>query len=108
MISKELLSEVLGEDRATPCNKLEMEIGNNFLIVDDWIKINIYELAHKCKEWALSKKYVISSHSKYKLDGYNCILYCNNGEIDEDFTSDTEPVAIFKACQWILDNNKES
>ena len=108
MISKELLSEVLGEDRATSCNKLEMEIGNNFLIVDDWIKINIYELAHKCKEWALSKEYVVSSHSKYKLDGYNCILYCNNGEIDEDFTSDTESVAIFKACQWILDNSKES
>ena len=112
MISKELLSEVLGIN----IDENDIYIKNNYIYYaycrsdNEWINAssNIYELAHKCKEWALSKEYVISSHSKYKLDGYNCILYCNNGEIDEDFTSDTEPGAIFKACEWILDNIKES
>ena len=102
MISKELLSEVLGEDRATSCNKLEMEIGNNFLIVDDWIKINIYELAHKCKEWAYSTYGIM-------IQSYP---YCGKGradaikglKVDEVFKEKTEPEAIFKAAQWVLDN----
>lgn len=109
MISKELLSEVLGEDRATSCNKLEMEIGNNFLIVDDWIKINIYELAHKCKEYALSKGYYLRAEQgvNYK-DNLQWTAFLNTSMDDGadyvDYWNNTEPEAIFKAAQWVLDN----
>ena len=76
MISKELLSEVL-ETKAW-----DIKISNNILIclIGDGseYRLNIHELAHKCKEWACTYKYLLESGS-------------------------TEPEAIFKACQWILD-----
>lgn len=109
-ISKELLSEVLGYEVDVFLGITENEIDYTCCrdknIGYEDISINIYKFAFKCKEWALKKEYVISSHSKYKLDGYNCIIYCNNGEIDEDFTSDTEIEAIIKACEWILNQEE--
>ena len=109
--SKELLIEILGQDRKTPCNKLEMEVGNNYLIIDDWIKINIYELSHRCKEWAYKNDYALFTgkdwvdgddmwfcleQQKYKSE----VAYCKWNE------ADTEPEAIFKACEWILKESK--
>ena len=132
MISKELLSEVIG--RKIRNIYLENEEGDNFLreneisyeyridmqgmgCEDIEKAINIYELAHKCKEWALDNRWIISTmpmltEKKWRntsvrlshfysagkdrhLDG----IY-HNGRIE----ADTETEAIFKACQWILDN----
>lgn len=103
MISKELLSEVLKIDDIVHIQKE----GINYLFIsranNPAVIINIYELAHKCKEWANITK------GKYLSSGYN--------EFDKKweammmqytFPADTEPEAIFKACKWILDNNKES
>lgn len=108
-ISKELIIKVM--DIKYPFS--DIQLNSNILswwredvFFEETMKINIYEFIFKCKEWALSKDYVISSYSKYKLDGYNCTIYCNNGEIDEDFTSDTEVEAIIKACNWILEQSK--
>ena len=92
MITKELLSEVLG------VYKIIEPYGN--ILVWEWDKsysnnncsINIYELAHKCKEWALQYDYTILSSK-----GYATI----SGKV---FYDKTEPEAIFKACQWILEN----
>ena len=56
MISKELLSEVLGIN----ITHTSMCKGDNdlFFVEEKGGRyINIYELAHKCKEWALSKGY---------------------------------------------------
>ena len=130
IISKELLSEVLNENRVTIKN---LCISNNILIyvsfcspnelngtnynehllndyhclkADIYQEINIYELAHKCKEWAWD------SH-EYKL--YSTIGFCKffwsyTDSIgimrahERSFDADSEPEAIFKACQWILDN----
>ena len=130
MISKELLSEILHENRVTIKN---LCISNNILIyvsfcspnelngtnynehllndyhclkADIYQEINIYELAHKCKEWALKK-------DKYKwLFSYKAFIDCwcdivdnhNRKNIIMSFRADTEPEAIFKACQWILEN----
>ena len=90
--------------------------------------INIYELAHKCKEWAYAEGYCIrtfqsaigwvvdlihedrtKTQSQYsRKDNINGQLYI------EIFPRETEATihpkhfnieldAIFKACQWILD-----
>ncbi len=116
IISKKLLSDVLGE------NVTEVyEIGSNPNFNDNTIlfkirgygdicTVNIHELAHKCKEWVSG--WWISSGTT--VNSYYCALQyldkecneCGEPYIDEVFFGDTEPEAIFKACQWILD--KES
>ena len=115
MISKELLSEVLGVEvnifDVDKKNDLVFEYKNDGTYGDTDIKINkdfigtyinIYELAHKCKEWANSIGYKMES-------GTNCLIgysasTCRSMTDDgwTVFQSDTEPEAIFKACEWIL------
>lgn len=125
MISKELLSEVMGcaisnsvdVHGITRVIGIEDEPDGTFLTFgyqsyESSRKryINIYELAHKCKEWASELEFEISSCTYKATVEYNC----RQDEDDdrrlfwksdyETFSSDTEPEAIFKACQWILDN----
>ena len=123
MISKELLSGVLKRD----VYKVK-DVESNTLIYgcvhsDGWYdEINIYELAHKCKEWALSKS-ILELVSAMTEEGAYCqidnivpstIEYDIN-QIDTSyrtvfdsiiFDADTEPEAIFKACEWILKEKK--
>ena len=116
MISKELMSEITG----IPDNAIEsISIGKIIVsvrkingIVEEY---NIYELAHKCKEWATFKngKNIITERD---ISGvYSYIIFMigitiHNEYLDDttkilaNFKADTEPEAIFKACQWILDN----
>ena len=107
-VSKELLNEVLGEQVH------EIQILKNKAIfggIQLWIyseshdvAVNIHELAHKCKEW-------IKSTSHYELVIYDSNVYLTTcglgGEggfyYDYKFIADTEPEAVFKACQWVLD-----
>ena len=66
-------------------------------------KYNIHELAHKCKKWAYDiDEYLLESALDY-VNLFNRYA-CSDSEPDGIFTADTEPEAIFKACQWILDN----
>lgn len=116
MISKELLSEVLKKEI------IKIYSGKNILINDQFVDtdkelafkykcdngsilddiINIYELAYKCKEWA--------NKQDYDNNCFVIILYENmtsRAIITEDgfgFDASTEYEAIFKVCQWILDN----
>jgi len=75
-----------------------------------WVdfEINIYELAHKCKEWAIKKGYSISSRlSSNGEEAMTSVFDINN---DLDFIPNAsihggkEFDAIFYSCQWILDN----
>ncbi len=73
MISKELLSKVLDNEVPYQVKVHKIIIKNNSLnyfynskdsgggLFEANEYINIYELAHKCKEWALSKGYTINS-----------------------------------------------
>lgn len=105
MISEVLLSEVFNQEvrfiRYVANNTYEIHFEKPIRL--KYIIINIYELAHKCKEWAI--KYIANIGSGYDKDKefYWCI--CNNGEFQ--FYADTELQAIFKACQWILDNKED-
>lgn len=68
--------------------------------------INIYELAHKCKEWGRSKGYQFKVHdfgimTKVTVDTHWRSLHHEVADID-DSGEIRDEVAIFKACEWIL------
>lgn len=132
-ISKELLSELLKDLFEVEINVKDFEIqGNdlywnvqdiyncnypiiqncNYPIIHDLNKINIYELAHKCKEWAIRKGFVLSSYPNIMTCEYACdlsVVTSESGQCRYELTmfKDAEPEAIFKACQWILENKEE-
>lgn len=121
MISKELLSEILGrpieiisidENKCEIRNSISFEnyqLGVSYIYLygnKETRFMPIHELAHKCKEWAgsLGKYHCIYSGLYDSTDQgtlYICLLDSN------DFWADTEPEAIFKACEWILGINKD-
>lgn len=117
-ISKELLSEVLDNEVPYQVKVHKIIIKNNSLnyfynskdsgggLFEANEYINIYELAHKCKEWAVIRQfYNVASLLDYT--GYTCIIRQDpmtflNTELR--FRAGTEPEAIFKACQYIMEN----
>ena len=108
MISKELLSAVLKEKRVIldyeiSISKNEIHYGHIDIEEDGFI--NIYELAHKCKEWAISKGWIL--HEVRNLKEYIIYFGGDYREPSDDFRAETEPEAIFKACQWILDKDSK-
>ena len=113
MISKELLSAVLKEKRVIldyeiSISKNEIHYGHIDIEEDGFI--NIYELAHKCKEWAVNlspNKHALSSYARWgdirnykKTNGSYYI--CQHLVSGIQFEAESEPEAIFKACEWIL------
>ena len=73
---------------------------------DGW-DINIYELAHKCKEWAFKQGYELFSRilSNDNQPFGNCVVYRVEADLEESLhivNDNTEQEAIFKACEWIL------
>lgn len=132
MISKELYEEVqkdyidfkniTQDEYITIFNKEEETV--EYVNKHNWYEadsISIYKLAHKCKEWALSQGFSLSSSKPIvandegnQVFNYWWCAYLHeiNKESFEaplmvtfnNFNSETEPEAIFKACQWILDN----
>lgn len=122
MISKELLSEILHENRVTIKN---LCISNNILIyvsfcspnelngtnynehllndyhclkADIYQEINIYELAHKCKEWAIKKGYQFKVY--YQADGTEEWEIGLAGYGWDLFRAKN----CVETCQWILEN----
>ena len=112
MISKKLLEKVL------KCKKIkfiDLEFDNTLVIlyhtgVIDTTKINIYELAHKCKEWAYHTGHLLSVHMRGDLikntDKHFYVAKCGIARATTGY-GDTEPEAIFKACEWILKQKEE-
>ena len=106
--SKELLSEVLG----LKINLVEIDEARNkvFYYCNQFGRItgeiNIYELVHKCKEWAFDKGFVLKS---YKKQGAFSGTYHYAIDINDkicEWLANTEYEAIFKACEWIMEQTK--
>jgi hypothetical protein len=103
--SKELISEVLSkeveeEERFIDSNSLTYV---NSGIYED---INIYEFAFKCKELAFDKGFVLKS---YKKQGAFSGTYHYAIDINDkicEWLANTEYEAIFKACEWIMEQTK--
>ena len=114
-ISKELLSEVLKMEvvKHSLLNKSNKSFNVTYMQSEDslkanWMPVNVYEFAFKCKDWAFSKGYIVSS-------GLTPVLGVNKDGWAEVFSSSfpldgklrtfkqlSEPEAVFKACEWIL------
>lgn len=83
-------------------------------------RINIYEFAFKCKEWAFSKGYTILTEFFNQAWVFSYIVSNersieNYGHLVEDievlgcpFDSKTEIEAIIQACEWILNQEVKS
>jgi len=123
IISKELLSAVLvlDENGYYPSKVAKVFIRNNE-IIENWtredneVKINIYGLAHKCKEWAFDLDYDFNIvQQMYNLE--EAVIYMvvfKRGKISKKIElgrtqlknskAFLNTVWTFKACQWIYDN----
>ena len=120
MISKELLSLVLKMEvnhipqqtsskhiefySKTICNYYEL-MGDYSTVHGYLQRINVYELAHMCKEYAKSYDYYIES----VVFEYGSRAFIHR-KYDEDplqiLNDKTEPAVIFKAAEYIMQNLK--
>lgn len=116
IVSKELLSEVFTSNQ----QEFKIDSVKNNIVKYSWLceeqfgyggvnckwvsfEINIYELAHKCKEWAYEQGYLI---------GLNCrqgvILIDRNTHMTLRYISidGLDQVVKFELnlCQWLLEN----
>lgn len=111
-ISKELLSEVmqLGILEVGEIDDCYLSF-NYYILDDDNIKacINIYKLAHKCKEWAYNKGFKILSGERLQDTNASFIVEVTDDSYETVYKEiyKTETEAIFKACEWILKEIKK-
>ena len=100
-ISKELLSEVLNHTVILEID-IDLEDSKVGYLLDNknWYFINIYELSHKCKEWAFKQGYsylgnkgLINIYSKTETLGVI---------MDKNVVNWFDVYIDFKACEWIL------
>lgn len=124
MIGKELFSLVLDIDiqELEEINQCEsfIEVRRNEIVLvlsnlhyagvpcpskKDWITINIHELAHKCKEWARLTHNIDLITLRLKEGWLCCDWYDKHTNLSSN--CNTEPEAIFQACQWILDKDQQ-
>lgn len=112
MISKELLSIILDEYIETVLINKKDNTDNNIYYCDfettdyiDCFAINIYELAHKCKEWADKQNFAIKSYIWFGK-GKSIFTDLEDKVYSTMFDAETEPEAIIKACEWILQNKE--
>ena len=98
MVSKELLSEVLDTD-IKHINKISIDTNSVCFSIPYGVRcIKIYELAHKCKEWAYNNGYEIryTSRGSYYLALFNSRYPRKTKQLNETFQE------MIKACEWIL------
>ena len=106
--SKELLSEILNLDVFASISSNTNELKCLFVDLDrsKELKINIYELAHKCILYAWDNFYeitprVMGAEIMCLKTGYTVhTIYREEIEKPEKF----DARYTYKACQWILDN----
>ena len=113
-ISKELLSEVLNQNVTSVYKQQEQYRYTTSNTNGAWVSgsdipfPNIYELAHKCKEWAWSKR-KLSIISGYTISGNIVanIMAKHMNMCEHHHKADTEPEAIFKATSYIMEQLKQ-
>jgi hypothetical protein len=113
MITKELLIEVLGvgkEFKGFQQNEVYVTVE----IIEDekychGTNYSIHAIANKCEEWATKQENCFAIVSGKLPDNYFCCVqykfhWLGTDDFEKYFRAKTKPEAIFKACQWILEN----
>lgn len=116
-ITKELLTALRNDGRViVELDLTDIILGHNGIgysfdtpeVNQVWCYDDIHTIAHKCKLWALDKDIILSSF--YDYYGAFCKIstpsWMNDIPKPKTFSGSSEPEAIFKACQWILENYK--
>lgn len=129
-LTKELLGEVLHHQCILTASKYNFEIKDNELIyyklgeVGEAVKcsISLDTLQQLVKRWAFNKWYDIESSVEHSYDevendvwkgvAFLSDMKNDNHNLDrncyiEEFSADSEPEAVFKACQWVLESSDE-
>ena len=103
IISKELLSEVLGTGIVAIKEDCQFK---NYVVINRNQTMNIHELAHKCKEYLLDEGYYLVVHP-FKVE----LFEKETKDFIRDFHYPIQSKAIpydikrvIEACQWTLDN----
>lgn len=113
-ISNELLSTILETeivsnqyDSIRTISVTEMHNANDFYYSEH----NIYELSYKCKDYALSKGYILDSQSRGYCRGKGiCFVYRDDWTSEfpehclESFCEDSEIQSVFRATEWVMNN----
>jgi len=110
MVSKELLSEVLGYPN--DFDYIEFDDNEVRLHIRTWVSesfetINIHELAYMCKEFALGEGYWIDSNLGFVTIGKSGSTKKVKSFNGYDLKLD-EPRLIIMSCEWILEQKAES
>ena len=106
MVSRELLME-LGYEVHT----LEIASEDIIMIYPTYnhkfrIILNKYKLANDLKDWSYDNGFIIKAFRQFNEDTtYFARVYVKGKEINF-FTAGTEPNAVFKACEWVLEELK--
>lgn len=113
-VSKELLAQILGDeylDRVVEVIQIEDNYLRTYYDCGSGkptglgLEYNLYELAHLAKQWAYRKGFLLDS--RVTLRG-SCFLLSSpvmfENEISKNFVCDSEPDAVFTACEWIMRN----
>ena len=115
MINKELLRKVLGYTNDCRIICIEEEYRNiKYDIVSPvnghyTERINTFELIHKCKDWMFFKGYTFEIewiHDSEPQDKTRCVVRL--GKYGTKGVAGSEQEAIFKACQWVLENEDKN
>jgi len=109
IISKELLRKVLEIDTIN-----DYEFDSNLITIyyiddenrKDYGLINIHELAHKYKEWALNEGYEL-------IEGSDVTYVYSDNTGNDCFSASTpnkdfDIERVFKCCEWILEQKAKS
>lgn len=109
MISLRLLSLLLDEN----INYLSDELDGNLvpyeIPIDGWVTVNVFELADKAKAWINTQGWTPSS-TVYRNGKARCVLteYTTYDDpTKKEFTGDSEPEAVFKACEYLLTQKEQ-
>jgi hypothetical protein len=116
MISKELLTILYPIDETSEVYVDLQKDTNRVMYFGKEYKdcrsaINIYEVANTCKEWAFKVGFELTSGIISEDNGnmiFECSIYNKNADTSDtyfitEFEALNEPEAVFRACEYILE-----
>ena len=122
MISTELLNKILGEEIIEIDNELSnticytqkvknVDFGHSIMEAKVRSEINIFELIHKCKDWAYAQGYTIiafKGHKDYSVMVFNKDRFYLNTDylrlivLFNSTNCVSELEAVIKAINWVI------